>query len=186
MDVRIVHMRALEEQLRAQVALVEACARAATAARDPRLKSAWIGAMVRVMNTSAATGSVLADLKWVPTDAALFALPVRLRLPKLPPLPNMEGGPPPPHFRKTTSEGFSNEISSLRDLLSSPVYGGGAECERSEHEAEGGPALLPPPPRCTSFARHLPRRRGRKEVAHAAVARPIVRVKSKGGAPKGN
>ncbi len=173
-------MRALEEALRAQSALVEACARRAVASRDPRLCSAWIGAVVRLMDASAATGSAIADIRWAPAGATLFQLPVRLRLPGLPPLPEGEGGSPPPDFRKTTSGGFANEFSGLKHslpnetcaLLSSPACGGGAECERSEHKAEGGEARVPPPSR---YARHLPRERGR-----------IVRLKSKGGAPRGN
>jgi hypothetical protein len=88
----------LEEQLRAQSELVQACARRAAAAGDPRLRSAWIDTVARLMNASAATGSVLAALKWAP-QSALPALPVPLRLPKLPALPYMEGRPPFPHFR---------------------------------------------------------------------------------------
>src|SRR5690242_5854710 len=107
------HRGALEAQLRAQVALVEACARRAAAAGDPGLKSAWVSMLVRVMNASAATGSVLADVRWAPPSCSLADLPIRLRLPQLPPLPDMEGGPPPPRFRKTTSGGFCSGMSGL-------------------------------------------------------------------------
>src|SRR6185295_1158731 len=44
--------------------------------------------------------------------------------------------------------------------LSSPVYGGGAELERSESESEGGDRADPPP----GATRHLPRKRGRKDI----------------------
>jgi hypothetical protein len=46
MDRRIASMRVLEDELQAQVMLLHTCAGAAVAARDPRLKSAWIGAIV--------------------------------------------------------------------------------------------------------------------------------------------
>jgi hypothetical protein len=87
---------ALEEVLRGQSGLVEACARRAVAARDPRLKSAWIGAVVRLMDASAVTGSAIAAIQWAPTDAVLFQLPICLCLPNLPPLPEGKGGTPSP------------------------------------------------------------------------------------------
>src|SRR5437868_156787 len=99
-------MHELEEELRAKVALLPGCARAAAAAGDPRLKFAWIGAVVRLMNASAATGSVIAALERAPPRAAGLLPPVSLRAPKLSPLPNAEGGPPSPIFCKTTSGGF--------------------------------------------------------------------------------
>jgi hypothetical protein len=114
--------------------LVHACARAAAAADDPRLKSACIGAVVCLMNASAATGSMIANVRWVSADGGLSALPLRLRVPRLPPLPKEEGGPHPPAFCKTTSGRFSSGISSL-----------------------AGPPT-----------------------------RPVLRAKSKGGAPRGN
>src|SRR4051812_35773519 len=92
------YLHTLEEELRRQVALVHACARAAAAADDPRLKSACIGAVVCLMNASAATGSMIANVRWVSADGGLSALPLRLRVPRLPPLPKEEGGPPSPRF----------------------------------------------------------------------------------------
>jgi hypothetical protein len=130
---RTAYLHRLEGGLRAQVTLLQACARAAAAARDPRVKSAWIGAVVRLMSASAVTGSMIATIRWAPADSGVSALPVRPGAPKLPPLPNLEG-PPPPNFYKTTSGGFSNRISRLA----------------------------------------------------VPTARPRLRVKSKGGAPRGN
>src|SRR4051812_42061756 len=107
MDRRIIYSHALDEELRVQSELVQACARRAAAARDPRLKSAWIDAVVHLMDASATIGSVIADVRRAPADAALFSLPVCLRLPKLPLLPNTEEPlPPPPTIRKTTAGGF--------------------------------------------------------------------------------
>jgi hypothetical protein len=104
----------LERQLRAQVALVEACGRRIAAARDPRLKVAWIDAVARLMNASAATGSAMADIRWAPADAALFLLRGGLGLPKLPQLPDIEDGTPPPRkFHKTTSGRIPVQNSSL-------------------------------------------------------------------------
>ncbi|HEY1637828.1 MAG TPA: hypothetical protein VGF62_04830, partial [Rhizomicrobium sp.] len=131
MDRRIIYSHALDEELRVQSELVQACARHAAAARDPRLKSAWIDVLVRLMDASAAIGSVIADMRRAPAGAALLSLAVRLRLPKLPSLPDVEQGtpPPPPDLRKTTAGGFVNEVSWLG---SSPAKRGRGTIERSE------------------------------------------------------
>src|SRR5689334_1495750 len=102
--------RALNEHLRAQLALAEGIRVRARAARDPRLRCAWTRHFVRISNAMAATGSAMARLKWAPGVAAL-ALPA-LRLPALPPLPQ-EGGLPPAEIRKTTSSGICSQISGL-------------------------------------------------------------------------
>src|SRR3954471_15785034 len=99
---RRTHMLALKEELRAQVALVQACSRRAVAVSDPRLKSAWIAAVVRLMDAAAATGSAIPDCKWAPPRIALLDFPLAMRPPTLPPLPNVEGEPLPPKFCKTT------------------------------------------------------------------------------------
>jgi hypothetical protein len=75
MERRTIPSHALDEALRQQSALLQACAHRAAAASDPRLKSAWIDAVLRLMDASAATGSVIADLRWAPAGAALFSLP---------------------------------------------------------------------------------------------------------------
>ncbi|HSC19793.1 MAG TPA: hypothetical protein VLC74_12865, partial [Rhizomicrobium sp.] len=103
---------ALEAQLRGQVALLDACVARIAAARDPQLKSAWISAVVRLMNASAATGSAMADIKWAPASTA-FMLPIGLCLPPLPRLPE-EGEGPPAEFCKTTSAAISRRNSGLR------------------------------------------------------------------------
>ena len=115
-------MHALEHQLRAQAKHLQACAQ--RAAGDPRLKSAWIEAVVRLMDASAATGSAIADLKWSPRDPVI---PVRLRLPDLPALPNAEGGPPPPQIRKTTSGHFRNRLNGLAPQRPRVKSKGGAQ-----------------------------------------------------------
>lgn len=90
----------LEDELRAQAALVEACGRRIAATHDPRLKSTWVDVFVRLMNASAATGSAVADIWWAPDCSALPALAA---LPKLPRLPEMGDAPPPPAvFRKAS------------------------------------------------------------------------------------
>jgi hypothetical protein len=143
-------MHALEKQLRAQSDHVRACGQCVLAAHDPRLKSAWIDAIVRLMDASAATGSVIADLKWAPRTT-LLNVPLRLHLPPLPPLPDLEEAPPPPpQIRKTTSGGFFSRNSGLA-FLSSPACGGepapdlirGGSHERSECETVGGEAQIP-------------------------------------------
>ena len=104
-------LSALQEYLRAQSELNNECLSRAVSACDPRLKSAWIGVFVRLCDAVVANGHAIADLKHAPGP---ISLPVRWRLPKLPSLPKMEGGtPPPPHFHKTTSSGISCEISGL-------------------------------------------------------------------------
>src|SRR5206468_1032104 len=117
------------------------------------------------------------DLKWAPDSTAAPAFLPALGLPKLPRLPNGEGTPVPPQIRKTTSGRSAIFISNLASL-SSPACGGGAE----RSEAEGGPAFAP-----SGASRHLPRRRGRKESGFVSASpRPLLRVKAKGGAPRGN
>src|SRR6476646_4630447 len=121
MDRRITCMRAREEALRAQSALLQACVHRAAAAHDPRPKSAWIDAVVHLMDMSAVTGSAIADIRWMPRGTGFHELPIRLRLPKLPPLPDEEEGtPPPPNFRKTTASRFRNPISGLAGRPATP------------------------------------------------------------------
>ena len=129
-------MPGLEEQLRAQLRLIDGFQARARTAADPRLKSAWIGQFVRVSNAMALTGNAMARLKWAPgaETRALHAL----CLPALPLLPG-EGDPPPSKNLKTTSGPIYSGIRSL----SSPACGGGAE----RSEAEGGVAVLPLPSR---------------------------------------
>jgi hypothetical protein len=104
-------LSALQEYLQAQSELNNECLRRAVSACDPRLKSAWIGVFVRLCDAVVANGHAIADLKHLPGHVIP---PVRLCLPRLPALPKMEGGtPPPPHFHKTTSGGISCETSSL-------------------------------------------------------------------------
>ena len=88
-------MRALEQQLRAQLGLIQGCCGRAVSAQHPQLKSAWINVVVRVMDASTRTGAVIADLKWAP-QTSLNNYPVRLRLPQIPSLPNAENTPLPP------------------------------------------------------------------------------------------
>src|SRR5256885_11354144 len=105
-DLELAH--ALEEHLRAQLTLGKACRDRAVAARDPHLRSAWIGHAVRVSNAMAATGSALARLRYAGGGIAR-ALPLApLCLPGLPRLPE-EGEGIPQDFRKTTpSRIYSN------------------------------------------------------------------------------
>src|SRR4051794_26765111 len=113
---RNTHILTLEKQLRAQAELLEACGRRIAAAPDPRLKSAWLGAVVRLMNASAATGSAIAYIRWAPADRP-WPPHATLHLPKLPQLPEIgEGSPPPAQIRKTTSRGFSTKTRSLAFL----------------------------------------------------------------------
>src|SRR5581483_9499494 len=113
-------LSSLEEELRAQTALVAACFDRAAAAGDPRLKSAWRKLAVRLMNVSAATGWALAALKWAPRHSGMADLAVGLRLPKLPPLPDSGGSPPPHKICKTTSGGFANRNSHLTATRANP------------------------------------------------------------------
>src|SRR3954470_24694132 len=84
------------------------------AAGNPRGKSAWIDAVVQLGKAMAATGSVTAELKWATRGSSLSAL--GLRLPKLPRLPEMEEGTPPPaKIRKTTPDRISSQINNLTD-----------------------------------------------------------------------
>jgi hypothetical protein len=178
--------RALDKHLRAQLTLLEGCRDRAMAARDPRLCSVWIGHFLHLSNAMAATGGVIARLRHAGSGAAILSL-APLRLPGLPHLPE-EGEGVPSQIGKTTPGGISSHTKSLRASLSSPACGGepaldliwGAE-QAKRGEAEGGLASAPSGP-----SGHLPREQGRKEsVLPLPVARRL-RVKSKGGAPKGN
>jgi hypothetical protein len=172
--------RALEEHLRAQLTLGEQCCDRATAARNPRLKSAWIGHFVRISNGMAVTGSALARVIHAKDDAVGMSL-LPLRLPGSPRL-SEQGYPPQSKIRKTTPGGISHAIRELENpwpsgspaLLSSPARGGGAE-QAKRREAEGGVWAKSPLRLGAVAPTHLPRKRGR-----------ITRTKSKGGAPRGN
>src|SRR5690349_11267719 len=91
---RTQHMGALLEQVRARSALIQACCRRAAEAHDPQLKSARIDVIVHVVNASARTGAATADLKWAPQSSPPGPR-VRLRLPRLPSLPEIENTPLP-------------------------------------------------------------------------------------------
>jgi hypothetical protein len=142
----------LEEELQAQAELVHACAERMIAARDPRLRSAWVAATVCLMNASAATGSAMADIRWAPDGPASSAFQDRLRLPKLPPLPDVGSGPSLGFF-KTTSSKISYIIRRLQKmtakegdtLLSSPACGGGAEQAKRRRGGRGSLGQIPPP-----------------------------------------
>src|SRR5689334_20098985 len=106
MERKIAWLR-LEDELRAQATLLEACRdRAVAALGNPRLCSAWIGHFVRLSHAMAATGSAIAALRHADGDAKVPAL----SLPSLPHLPK-EGEGAPSSFRKTTARGISNPIS---------------------------------------------------------------------------
>jgi len=93
---------------------LQACAGRAVAAGDPRMKSSWVDRVAQLGKAMAATGSVIAELKWTPRGSSLSAL--GLRLPKLPRLPEaVEGSPPPPKICKTTPDRISSPINSLTD-----------------------------------------------------------------------
>lgn len=93
------HIRALEEHLQAQFALLQACARLGAPARDARPCPMWIDVFVRMSYAMAATGSAVARLQAAPQNC--LRLP-RLRLPKLPAQPDPGEHPPPP--RKTAKQ----------------------------------------------------------------------------------
>src|SRR3954447_18988386 len=61
----------------------------------------------------AATGSLIADLKWAPGGTRASAFPPASRLPRLPPLSDEEGTPPPPQIRKTPSARYPNANSGF-------------------------------------------------------------------------
>jgi hypothetical protein len=134
-------MRALEEHLRAQLDLLQACRRRAVDARDPRLCSAWIASVVQLCHAMAAVGSLVADLKWAPDSTAECAFPLASRLPRLPLLRAEEGTPLPPQIRKTTS-GRSARFTSNLAPLSSPACGGGGSPRSGE--TVGGAVHVPP------------------------------------------
>jgi hypothetical protein len=97
--------RALEEHLRAQLALLEGYRDRAVAAPDPRLASAWIGHFIRISHAMAATGSAIAPLRHAGKGAqSLLIAP--FALPKLPHLPE-EGEGVPSQIRKTTPGAIS-------------------------------------------------------------------------------
>jgi hypothetical protein len=103
--------RALEGHLRAQLTLMEGCRNRAVAARDARLRSAWISQFVRLSSGMAATGSAIARLRHAGEAAKILPLAL-LRLPDLPPVP-AEGEGGPCRIGKTTAGGIS---SSSKDL----------------------------------------------------------------------
>ena len=174
-------MRALEAQLAAHSEMVAACCRRVAAARDPELKSIWIGFVVQLMHASAETGSVLADLTSAP-QSATSNFPARLQLPVLPLLPSPEEDPPPPPQNpKTTSEGFCNGGNGLVILPRSR-----GRCRANVvREAEGGlshPAPTVPPLR----GGPPPPQAGEDKGPPGVRRRGAVRAKPKGGAPRGN
>jgi hypothetical protein len=133
------HWDVVEAQARGQLALQKALVRHVWAERDPKLCLAWVGLVLELNESIAATLDLLPALKSAPRHTALPGFPP-LSLPEIPSPPHREGGPPPPIFRKTTGSRLSNRN---RDL--------------------GSPSS--------------PAKRGSKTP---------LRVKSKGGAPKGN
>jgi hypothetical protein len=151
-------IRAPEEQPWTQTALVEACARAAATVHDPRLKSAWVGVLARVMHACAATGAVIANLK---RDAAPLHSSISRPAPPTKPAPASRGGDPP-QFRKTTSDGFSSRISGLAARRASPPL---------RPKSKGGaPTARFSGSRATASARSQTRRR--RQVACDGSARP--------------
>ena len=86
----------LEKELRAQGGAAGGVRPAHCRRPRSALKSAWIDAVVRLMNASAVTGSAMADVKWAPPGAPVPALAAGLCLPKLPPLPEIGEGAPTP------------------------------------------------------------------------------------------
>lgn len=97
-----------------QATLATACRDRAMAARDWRLRSAWIGHFARILGAMAATGSAIARLRAASGRSAVLNLGAP-RLPSLPHVPGGEGDPPPLVFSKTTSGGFANRINRLEN-----------------------------------------------------------------------
>src|SRR6185312_12964645 len=101
------HQRALEAHLQAQAALLTACGRRGAPSDDSRPRPMRADCLVQLLHAAALTGSALANLRTAP-DESLALLPARPRLPD----PG-EHPPPPAKNPKTTSDGFSSEISRL-------------------------------------------------------------------------
>ena len=108
-----------------------------------------------------------------PLAALLLA---NLRLPTLPSLPEAgEGDPPPPNFRKTTSDRFSNTLNGLHECLSSPALQGRCRAER-----DGG-GTRPAPSASLRFACSAPPLQAGEErcrsglPAEGAAARKVER-----------
>src|SRR5256885_17094490 len=84
---------ALESHLRAELILARRCRDRAMAAADAPLHSAWIGHFVRISHAMAATGNAIASLP--AACGVTVSLPLTLRLPSLPRLPEQGKGVPP-------------------------------------------------------------------------------------------
>ena len=100
----------LEEHLQAQLALLQACSRRAAAARDPRLRSAWIGPVAQLGHAMAEAGSLIAALGSARPSASFPDS--HLRLPILPPVAG--GGDPTPSMNpQNNSRRFLQEDQQL-------------------------------------------------------------------------
>jgi hypothetical protein len=87
---------ALQASLQTQSELNEACLKRVVSANDPKTKSAWIGVFVRLCDAVVANAHAIADLEHA---RGPVSMPERLRLPKLPCLPE-EGRHPLPKSAK--------------------------------------------------------------------------------------
>jgi hypothetical protein len=106
------HQHALEAHLRAQVALGEACGPQAVPFSDaPPGSGMGVDCFLQILHAAALTGAAFARLVNARPEF-LVLLPEELSLPRLPE-PPQGGTPPPPKNPKTTSAGFSNNISRL-------------------------------------------------------------------------
>jgi hypothetical protein len=86
-------LRQLRAHAVAQLALVQSCTRRATEECDHQRKLAWIDAMLHISGLLTKTAVVLGALE---RTRRPLALPIRLRLPRLPQLPRGRGSTPSP------------------------------------------------------------------------------------------
>lgn len=101
----------------AQLGLFDSCCRRATAEDNRDLKLAWTDVVLQMSGILTRTTLVLGALE---RTRRPLALPIRLRLPRLPQLPR-DGGVPPPQHPKTTSNRLSREISGLAARVRRPT-----------------------------------------------------------------
>src|ERR1043166_5396068 len=130
---------ALQEQARAQQALVEACCARIASAPRPELRSVWVAAVTKLVDGSIATALAMGALERAPSRTLLSALPLRLRLPAVPRLPDVEGDPPPPaFFPKTTAGGNLIALNVLQNRSPPPQGGEGGTLRSAERIVPGG------------------------------------------------